>query len=149
MMKAFYLTISLTIFANICYHICQKAIRSQADPICSLIVTYFVALLVSTVVFLSTRRGLTFPDAFREIGWATYALGIVIVLLEMGFLLVYRVGWDLSIAVLYSNVSVALLLLPIGTVFFREPLSLRRLVGIVLALVAIFLLSPTPSSSPE
>jgi len=148
-MKAFYLTISLTIFANIGYHICQKAIRSQADPICSLIVTYFVALVVCAVVFLSTRRGLNFPDALREIGWATYALGVAIVLLEMGFLLAYRVGWDLSIAVLYSNVSVALLLLPIGTVFFREPLSLRRLVGIVLALVAIFLLSPTSSSPPE
>ncbi|AST56348.1 membrane protein [Thermoanaerobacterium thermosaccharolyticum] len=38
----------------------------------------------------------------------------------MGFLLAYRVGWDISLGAIVSDVSVTLLLIPIGVIFFKK-----------------------------
>ena len=77
----------------------------------------------------------------RQLNWASYALGLVVVLLEVGFLLAYRAGWKISVAAVYSNVAVGLLLLPIGYLFYREALTATNILGIALAVVALVLMS--------
>jgi len=69
-----------------------------------------------------------------------FGLGFGILLLELGFLLAYRAGWNLSTAALASNVTVALVLLPIGLLAFREQLNAWNWMGVVLALAAIVLI---------
>ena len=76
----------------------------------------------------------------KELNWATFALGFGIVGLELGFLLAYRAGWNLSLGALYSNVMVTVLLLPIGVLVFKETLTGRHWVGLALALSGLMLL---------
>jgi hypothetical protein len=41
----------------------------------------------------------------------------------------YRAGWQLNRAALFSNVTVAVLLIPLGMILFREEISLRMIAG--------------------
>jgi multidrug transporter EmrE-like cation transporter len=126
-------SVALTIAGNIAYHVLNKSVAPNAHPFASLVATYGIGLLFSL--------GVLVVNGLKALNWASYALGIVVVLLEVGFLLAYRAGWKISVAAVYSNVAVGLLLLPIGYLLYRETMTATNVVGIALAVVALVLMS--------
>lgn len=133
-------SIALTIAGNIAYHLLNKSVAPTAHPFASLVATYGVGFVFSMAVLaVSEPRGI--GGGLKELNWASYALGLIVVLLEFGFLLAYRAGWKISVAAVYSNVAVGLLLLPIGYLLYREVLTLTNLFGIMLAVCALILMS--------
>ena len=147
-MNLYVFSLALTVAGNVGYHLLNKSVAPAAHPFASLVATYGVAFLVSLVVLgAGVREGPAAPAAggmaaaLGQLNWASYALGAVVVSLELGFLLVYRAGWKISAAALYSNVAVGLLLLPIGVLFYRETLTPANAAGIVLALVSLILMT--------
>ncbi|MEM7151305.1 MAG: hypothetical protein AAF799_00610 [Myxococcota bacterium] len=148
-MPLYAVAIALTIVANIGYHLCQKGIRPEASPIATVMATYMVALALSALMWpwLGHSDGLV--ASFRRLGPASYALGGCVVLLEIGFLLAYRSGWDLGVAALYSNAATAIVLLPIGLLAFSEGIDGRKALGLVFAFVGLVLLSGGGGEKPK
>jgi drug/metabolite transporter (DMT)-like permease len=140
-MPLYPLAIGLTIFANVGYHLCQKAIRPDASVAASLVATYAIALVLSAMLWPWLGGGEGLVPALRRLGPATYALGGFVVLIELGFLLAYRAGWTLGSAALYCNAAVALVLLPVGVLAFGESLDLRKGLGLLLAFAGLALLT--------
>lgn len=142
------LAIALTIVANVGYHLCQKSIRPDASLAATLIATYAVALLLSLILWPWLGDGQGMGTALRRLGPTSYALGICVVLIELGFLLAYRSGWDIGVAAIYSNAATAFVLLPIGLWVFAEGFDLRKGVGFALAIAGLVLLSgPSATAS--
>lgn len=137
----FYGAIALTVLSNVLYHLFQKLIPAGVNPLLALTATYLVAATVTLLLlpFFPLAGGL--GAEVRKIGWPSVALGAVIVGLELGFLLAYRAGWNLSLASLVSNTTVALLLIPVGLLLFKEELKPIHLVGLVLALLGLVLVN--------
>lgn len=148
-MPLYVLAIGMTIVANVGYHLCQKLIHADISPAATLVGTYAVALVLSLCLWpwLGGSDGLL-PE-LRKLGAASYGLGVCVVVLEMGFLLAYRAGWDIGVATLYSNAAVALLLLPIGLWGFSEGMDGRRALGLLFAFVGLVLLSGRSDGSPS
>lgn len=144
-MSLYVLAITMTIVANVGYHLIQRTIRPDLHPLVSLLATYLTALVATAVCWPLLARGATLSEEIGKVGWQSFALGLAVVLLEAGFLLAYRAGWSVSIAALYSNAAVALLLLPFGVLAFSEKLDVTRGVGLALALLGLVLLSRRPS----
>ena len=74
-------------------------------------------------------------------GWRPYVVGIAIVAIELGFLLAYRAGWKISTAVVTANILVAIALLAVGALAFREPVTPVRLAGIATCLAGLWLVA--------
>lgn len=144
-MPLYALAIALTIVANIGYHLCQKNIRPDVSPAATLVGTYAVALVISLLLWPWLGGGEGMGNALRRLGPASYALGACVVLIELGFLLAYRSGWDLGVAALYSNAATALILLPIGLWAFAEGMDGRKALGLAFAMVGLVLLSGSPT----
>ncbi|HEV8317528.1 MAG TPA: hypothetical protein VGQ10_08970 [Vicinamibacterales bacterium] len=139
-MDLYTLSLAMTIAGNVGYHLLNKTVAPAAHPFASLVATYTVGLVIALgVLAYDAPRGIAV--SLRELNWASYALGAVVISLEVGFLLVYRAGWRVSVAALYSNVAVGLLLIPIGTLLYRETLTISQGAGIVLAIVSLILMS--------
>jgi len=68
-------------------------------------------------------------------------LGGGVLLIEIGFLLAYRVGGGLQWSGVAVNAASALLLLPVALLVFRERFSLARGLGILFTLVGLALLT--------
>jgi multidrug transporter EmrE-like cation transporter len=75
------------------------------------------------------------------VNWASVALGVAIVGLELGFLLAYRAGWNISVAGIVSASLVALVLIPVGLTFFKEKLTPLNLLGVVLCIAGLVLVN--------
>jgi hypothetical protein len=142
-MNLYGFSILLTVLSNVAYHFCQKEIRADAPPFYSLAASYVVGLFMTVLVilFLPGLAGGSGWKGFEKVGWASYALGIGLVGLELGFLLAYRAGWKISFAALVSNVAVTLVLIPIGLIIYREAMTPSKVVGAVFSLVGLWLLS--------
>jgi drug/metabolite transporter (DMT)-like permease len=137
----FYGAIVITVVSNVLYHLFQKSIPSNVNPMLSLAATYLVAAIATVALLpLFPVQGALGAE-LRKVNWASAGLGAVIVGLELGFLLAYRAGWNLSLASLVANTTVALLLIPLGKLLFKEELSFTNVVGIVLALAGLVLVN--------
>jgi len=136
-----YGAIALTILSNVLYHVFQKVIPGNVNPLLSLAVTYLVAATATLLLLpLFPLQGALGAEV-RKLNWASVGLGAVIVRLELGFLLAYRSGWNISIASLVANTTVALLLIPVGLLLFKEELSAINILGIVLAIAGLMLVN--------
>jgi drug/metabolite transporter (DMT)-like permease len=140
-MNLFTLAMSLTVLANVVYHLCQKGIAPAANPIASLIASYTIALVLALGCFSLLYPRESLFGAMRTLNAASYVLSLGLVGLELGFLLAYRAGWNLSVGALFSNVAVTLILIPIGILLYREPIGARKAIGIAFALTGLVLMS--------
>ncbi|MEX1246928.1 MAG: EamA family transporter [Anaerolineales bacterium] len=137
----FYGAIALTVLSNVLYHLFQKAIPGNVHPLISLAVTYGVAAGATLLLLpLFPLQGALGAE-LRKVNWSSVGLGAVIVGLELGFLLAYRAGWNLSLASLVANTAVAILLIPFGLMLFKEQLSVLNMLGIVLAIAGLVLVN--------
>ena len=138
---AFYLPILLMIASTTMYHIAQKSVPNQVNPLFSLAINYLTALagtLLLIPLFPARAAG---PWSVKGINWASAAVGVSIVGIELSVLLAYRTGWRLSLLATLGNTASALLLVGVGLLLFREHLSARNLIGVSLCLVGLALIS--------
>lgn len=140
-MGLYYLAIGLTIVANFFYHFSQKYTPSNINPIISLIITYLAAIVVCLFVLPFYPGGESLISSVRKVNWASLTLAIAIVGLEVGYLLAYRAGWNISLAALVSNVAFTLLVIPIGVLLMHETLSAINLIGIFLCIGGLVLVN--------
>ena len=130
----------LVVFSNTMYHIISKSTSSSVDPFAALIVTYGMAFLGSTVLFLLTKKT-TVWEELSNLKAANYIMGLVIIGLEGGYMLMYQKGWQVSTASLACNICVAVILLFVGALLWKEPMNTVKLAGIVLCLAGIILVN--------
>jgi uncharacterized membrane protein len=141
-MNLYYLSLVLVIGSNVVYHICQKYTPENVNPMVAMVVTYATAMVISLIIlFIYPPKTMNMVDSFKEVNWASFILGITIVGLEVGFLLVYRTGWNISLASLIANVILAVILIPIGLLLFKEQISIKNIIGIVLSVIGIIFVS--------
>lgn len=136
----FYLSIAITIVANLIYHISQKSISQTANPIISIIVSYLFALVVSICLIPFSPTKISLMNDLRALNWATIAVGVAIVGVELGFLLAYRTGWNISVAATVCSSTCMILLIFVGIFYFKEQLSPSKIAGITLCLVGLIMI---------
>ncbi|MBN7772739.1 EamA family transporter [Clostridium aminobutyricum] len=133
-MLNYYVPIIVVVAANTLYHICAKAVPQGVNAFASLIVTYLTAAFISFIIFLVTSQNKNILIEVKELNWASLLLGFSIVGLEFGFLLLYRVGWNISIGSLVCNIVLAVVLIIVGVLVYKEHISMNQVIGIALCI---------------
>ncbi|HBF75658.1 MAG TPA: hypothetical protein DDW71_10435 [Lactobacillus sp.] len=131
----------LTIFANLLYQLSARGVSHTVDPFFSLIITYSAALLGSLLLYLISGNHQSISFNLHQLNWASITMGLSIIFVEFGYMLSYKSGAPIGSTPMTVNISLTLLLIPIGLLFLQESLTLRNLIGIVLAIVAIYLIN--------
>ena len=73
---------------------------------------------VCLLIFLFSRHHGSISAEFGKLNWTALVLGIVIVGLEVGYIFIYRAGWQVSSASVTANICLACVLLLVGAVAF-------------------------------
>lgn len=133
--------IALVVLSNVVYQICAKSVPEGMNPFAALSVTYLVGAGVSIALFFILGKN---ADLFKEMGklnWAPFVLGFVIVGLEVGFIYAYQAGWSVSTASLVQGCALAVILLFVGFLAYKEALTWNKLIGAAICLVGLFFIN--------
>lgn len=141
MTKLLYVSLALTVVGNVIYHLSQKSIPTGAHPLVSTLTSYVVAMAFTLLAMLAFPLRGTLASEIARLNWSSAAVGIAIVAVEVGFLLLYRSGWNVSTGQVTSNVIVALALIPAGALLFQEPITFTRASGVLFCLVGLALVT--------
>lgn len=140
-MKSFYLPILAAIIGCVLYQVSQKSMPKDVNPFAAIIIAYTVGIMLCAAAIALDPAGRSFRSSLKNTNWAVIGVGVGAAVVEIGFLLAYRAGWNIISASVVMSVSVSLLLIPIGILAFKERLSWRGLAGIGCCLIGFYLLS--------
>ena len=133
--------LSIAILCTVGYHLVLKVTPVGVNPLLSLMLTYALVALVFGVILLVAPGGFEWRQELRHLNWTALALAVVIVGLDLGFLYLYRGGFEVSLGALVTQSAAAMLLLVVGVAVFREKLSAANVAGLVLCLVGLWLVN--------
>jgi len=133
--------IALLVFSNTLYQVCAKEVPAEMNTFASLTITYLTGAAASGVMLMATGNGTGFVQEYDGLNWASLAMGLVIVGLEAGWIYTYKAGWPVSTAFIVQSAVLAGLLLIIGYVLYREPLSWNKIAGVVICLAGLYVLN--------
>ncbi len=132
--------LALIVASNCFYNICTKSMPSNANAFASLTATYLAGSVLSAALFLCGTRGNGIGAELSKINWTSIVLSFAIVGLEAGYVFLYRAGWKVSIGSLTANICLAIALLAIGCLRYRETITPRQLLGILVCGAGLFLI---------
>ena len=133
--------IALIVISNIFYNVCTKSTPEGLDPFASLTVTYLVGALAAAVMYFILHRGGNLFAEYTKINWSVWVLGLSIVGLEAGNIYMYKAGWTLGTGQIVHSALLALCLIVIGVLFYKEQISATKIVGAVVCLAGLYLIN--------
>lgn len=140
-MSMFYLSALVAIAGAVGYQYFVKQVPETINPIVSVIGMYVVVLVISIFLLplFPSEGGLR--THFKQLNWIQVALAVAVLMIELGFLLMYRYGWNLSTGNVVTGVFVNTILVAIGITVFKESVSMTNIIGIILSIIGVALIS--------
>ena len=137
----YYISAFLAILGAVGYQYFVKQIPESINPIVSVFGIYIAALVLGLILLpiFPPEGGLL--KHIRKINWTQLAVAGSVILLELGFLLMYRNGWNLSIGNLVTGVFVNILLVGLGVWLLGEKVNLINGIGMFLSILGVAMIS--------
>ncbi len=136
-MIAYFLPVALIVVSNIIYQIAAKSVPGTLNPFASMIVTYAVGTVVSALLYFLLNKGGNLMQEYQHLNWAPFALGIIVVGLEVGFIYAYKAGWPVSTLSIVQSAFLAVALIVVGALLYHEAITWNKIIGIVFCLVGL------------
>ena len=132
---------ALVILANVIYQVCAKSVPAKMNPFASLTVTYLVGALLSLVLYFALGKGGNLIEEYRRLNWAPFVLGVIIVGLEAGWIYAYKAGWQVSTGFIVQSAFLAVCLLAVGYMLYREAVTWNKVAGIAVCVAGLVLIN--------
>ena len=116
----FYVSAILAVFGAVSYHYFIRRVPASLSPGVVVIGIYITVLLlgVTLVPFFPPEGGLA--KHIRQLSWIQIAVAASVFMMDLGFLLMYRHGWNISTGNLITGVVVNTVLLGSGVILLGE-----------------------------
>jgi drug/metabolite transporter (DMT)-like permease len=137
----FYLSAFVAILGAVGYNYFVKMVPATINPVVSVMGSYLAVLGMGVLLllFFPAEGGLL--AHIRQLSWIQLVLAVTVIMIELGFLLMYRYGWNLSTGNLVTGVFVNIILVGLGLALLGEKVSPINALGIVLSMVGVALIS--------
>ncbi|OGO86436.1 MAG: hypothetical protein A2Y24_00250 [Clostridiales bacterium GWE2_32_10] len=136
-----YLSIIGAIISDVVYHFSEMNIPKDINPLFAISMVYLIASSTAFIISYIVNKKQNIVKELKKVNWAIIVLSISLVVMEVSFLLIYRVGGELS--KIYNIVSLveSIALVVIGIVMYSEKLNTKNIIGIIFAMVGITMLA--------
>ena len=137
----YYISAFVAILGAVGYQYFVKQVPASINPVVSVLGIYVAVLAMGLLLllFIPPEGGLV--KHIRQLNWIQVGVAGSVLFLELGFLLMYRSGWNLSTGNLVTGVFVNIILVIIGLWLFGEKVTLINGIGIILSIIGVSLIS--------
>lgn len=137
----YYISMVITVLATVMYNISQKSINQSVNPFLSMIVTYITAIIFSVLALIILPIDRNIISSLKQLNWASYVLGLSALGLEIGYLYIYRSGWNIAIAPLFVSIISTIVLLAVSIFIYKTKISPINVFGVGLSVVGLILMN--------
>jgi len=145
----FYLSAIVAILGTVGYHMRMKKIPSTINPLVSIVSIYVAIVILSTLMLPFFLGSGTLLAGLKQMTWLQGGIAFCILMMEIGFLMMYRSGWDLSTGNIVTGAIINIALGFIGVFLLKEGLSYLNIAGVLLCIVGVILIGYKSSSSEQ
>ena len=131
----------LIVLSNVCYQISTKSVPDGLNPYASLLVTYLVGAAICVILYYALGNRGNLLQECTKVNWSAFALGLAIVGLEVGYVYAYQAGWSVSILPTVQAAFLAIVLVGVGFLVYREAITANRIVGLAVCLAGLYILN--------
>ncbi len=133
----------LIVVGLVIYQVSQKSADQTVNPFVVIILAYCFGIVACIGgFFLFPREGdSALIPMLKTAGWTALGIGLGAAIIEIGFLLAYRAGWNVGILPLSVTAVSTILLILIGMLAFRESISIEKIIGILLCFGGLALIT--------
>jgi len=137
----FTLSALLAIVGAAGYQFFVKRISPEINPVISVIGIYLAVLIMSGIMlpFFPIEGGLR--NQLKQLNWVQLAVAGSVLLVELGYLLMYRSAWNLGTANIVTGVFINLTLVALGTLLLGDKISTLNAAGIIISIIGVALIS--------
>ena len=133
--------LGLVVISNVFYQICAKSVPEKMNPFASLTITYVISAIASLILYYALNRGESIILEYQKTNWAPFVLGIVIIGLEVGYIYAYKAGWPVSVAQIVQAAVLAVILIFVGYMLYKEAITWNKIVGVIICLAGLGLIN--------
>jgi len=133
--------LALVVLSNVFYQISAKSLPEGINPFASLTLTYMVAALTSLILYYALGKSPNILNEYSKANWVPFVLGVSIVGLEVGYIYAYKAGWPVSTAQIVQAAALAVVLIFVGNLLYKESLTWNKLAGIIVCLFGLGLIN--------
>lgn len=131
----------LAILTTVGYHLVLKVTPAAVNPLLSLAATYTIGAAVFLACYTLAPDTPPLREALKPLNWTVFALAAMVVGLDLGFLMLYRSGFEVSLGQIVTQSAAALVLVIAGVALFRERINAANLAGIALCVIGLWLIN--------
>lgn len=132
--------LGLVVISNVFYQVCAKSAPEKMNPFASLTVTYTVGAVIYLILYYALNRDANILHEYGKLNFAPFVLGVTIVGLEVGYIYAYKAGWPVSTAQIVQAAALAVILIFVGFIFYKEKITWNKIAGIVVCLAGLGLI---------
>jgi len=140
----FYLSAAIAVVGAVGYQHLVKRVPASLNPVVSVIGVYGSVLVLSAILLVAfpTQGGLL--RQFRQLSWIQLVIAVAVLMIEIGFLWMYRYGWELSTGNLVTGAVVNLTLVVVGLSVLGEKVNAANILGIAVTIIGVALIGYRP-----
>jgi drug/metabolite transporter (DMT)-like permease len=140
----FYVSALTAIVGAVGYQFFVKRVPVSLNPVVSVIGVYIAVLILSLFLLplFPSEGGLV--KQVRQLNWVQLAIAASVFFLELGFLLMYRYGWNLSTGNLITGVVINIALLGLGVLVLGEKMTFINAIGVIISIIGVALIGYRP-----
>ena len=138
----YYLSILIAITGTVIYQIATKTAPKRVNPFLLVACAYGFAATMCVILSFGWSR---FDKSIEPFAFSAKNLfpalfiAVSAMLIEIGYLLIYRSGWSIAIAPAIIQAATISMVMLIGLLAFGDKLTLQRVLGLALCIAGIFL----------
>lgn len=137
----YYTPIIILIISNVAYQVCSKSTPAAINPLAMLALTYLICSILCVVLYYCLHMGEGLAQEYQHFNWSGVLMGLAIVGMEVGTIYMYKVGWKISVGMMFSSTLVAICLVILGVLVYKETITLTKMIGIVICLAGMYLIN--------
>ena len=145
----FYLSAIVAILGTVGYHMLMKKIPSTINPLVSIVSIYVAIVILSTLMLPFFLGSGTLLAGLKQMTWLQGGIAFCILMMEIGFLMMYRSGWDLSTGNIVTGAIINIALGFIGVFLLKEGLSYLNIAGVLCCIVGVILIGYKSDSGDQ
>lgn len=133
--------ILLMVVGSVGYQTSAKSVPEAMDPYAAIFFNYVFAAIIAFALWMILGDDRSLSGEIGKMNLSPLTMAMSITAVEVASVFMYKVGWNISVGSTVGNILVAIVLVFVGMLFYKEVITAQKVIGIGLCIVGLVVMN--------